>query len=79
MTPIEELFSKLVKMDIWVMAKVFVLFVLGLYLVFASLIIREVDLMNRTLKGVGNLPIKIVAWIHLIFAIFIFLVALITL
>lgn len=79
MTPIEELFSKLMEIQIWSVVKVFVLIALGLYLVFAFMVIREVDLMNRTLQGVFNLPIKIIAWIHLIFAVFVFLLALIIL
>jgi hypothetical protein len=76
MTPIETLLYQLININIWFVVKILFLFALGLYLVFATIVIREVDLMNRTLTGVFNLPIKIIAWIHLALSILIFLVAL---
>jgi len=73
--PIEELFSQLLTINIWFFAKIIVLAVLTLYLVFAFLVIKEVALMNKTLLGVGNLVIKIIAWLHLVIAVFIFILA----
>ncbi|MFC1711008.1 DUF5657 family protein [Patescibacteria group bacterium] len=79
MTPIENIFNLVINIQIWSVVKILYLFALGIYLVFAIMVLREVDLMNRTLKGVFNLPIKLVAWIHLIFAVLVFLLALIIL
>ncbi len=75
MTPIEVVFEELMTINIWFIAKLVVLFALGLYLIFATMVIREVDLMNRTITGVFNLPIKIVAIIHLLLSILVFVLA----
>lgn len=74
---IEDIFDQLLNLSIWVVAKVFVLIALGLYIAFAVMVLREVSLMNRTLKGVFNLPITIIAWLHLVFALLIFVFALV--
>lgn len=79
MTPIEIVFQQLININIWMIAKGFVLLALGVYFIFAGMVIREVDLMNNTLTGVFNLPIKIVAILHLILAIFVFILAIIIL
>jgi hypothetical protein len=79
MTPIEVLFEQLITINIWLIVKLVVLFALGLYLVFAAMVIREVDLMNRTITGTFNLPIKIVAIIHLLLAILVFVLAVVIL
>ena len=76
---IEDIFNQLLSLNIWSVAKILVLFALLLYIAFAIMVVREVNLMNRTLKGVFNLPIKIIAWLHFAFAILIFIIALITL
>jgi len=76
MTPIEQLFNYLLTIQVWSAVKILMLMALGLYLVFAFMIVREVEAMNQTLEGVFNLPIKIVAIIHFLFAIGVFILAL---
>lgn len=79
MTPFEELFNDLFNISIWSVGKTAVLIALVLYMVFSIMIIREVDAMNKTLIGVFNLPIYILAWIHAFFSIGVFILALIIL
>ena len=79
MMPIEGILQAIVNIDVWIVVKIFILIALGLYIIFGFIMVREVDLMNRTLKGVFNLPIKIIAWLHLIFAIGVFTLALVIL
>lgn len=57
-------------------SKAFVLFALGLYIVFALVVIKQVTLMTKTVEvGLEGL-IKLIAWAHLIFAVAVFLIAL---
>jgi len=79
MTPIEEFLQILITLDVWLLAKFFVLLALLAYIVFAFLILREAELMNKTLNGVFNAPIRVVALFHLIFALFVFILALVIL
>ena len=79
MTPIEEVLNYILTIQVWSVVKLAVLITLGLYLIFGLMIIREVDLMNKTIIGVFNLPIKIIAWLHFLFALFIFILAIIIL
>ncbi|PIS09236.1 hypothetical protein COT75_02620 [Candidatus Beckwithbacteria bacterium CG10_big_fil_rev_8_21_14_0_10_34_10] len=79
MTPIEILLDKVLTINIlnvWLIAKIFVLLALGVYIAFAFMVAKEVKLMTKTLIGVFNLPIKILSYIHLVLTIIIFLLAL---
>jgi len=77
--PIDDLIKVILILDIWQIAKLLVLAALAFYIVFTFLVIKEVSLMNRTLKSVFNLPIKIISWLHFGFAILVFILALIVL
>ena len=79
MTPIEEILQLIININVWTVVKVFVLIALGLYIIFGFVIMREVNLMNKTLTGVFNLPIKIIAYLYLIFSVLVFILALIVL
>lgn len=41
------------------------LFGMLFYIAFGIIVVRQVGLMIKTLDGTVNLPIKIIAWIHL--------------
>jgi hypothetical protein len=60
----------------WVVAKIAVILLMGLYLVFATVIVRQVHLMTKTLEIGLESPLRLVALLHLIFAVIVFLVAL---
>ncbi|MCH7951602.1 hypothetical protein IH980_02630 [Patescibacteria group bacterium] len=62
--------------SIWGIAKLFVLVGLLLYLAFAVVVIRQVQLMARTVTGELDGKIRAVAWVHFAFAVGIFLLAL---
>lgn len=77
--PIENLFQFLFRLSPWFFAKLIICICLGVYLFFGLLIIRQVDLMSKTLNGTLNLPLKLIAWIHLVAAILIFLLSILIL
>ena len=66
-------------LSIWFFVKIAVLILLALYLVFALVVVRQMKLMTDTLKLGFETPIKILSYIHLGFAVFVFLTALIIL
>lgn len=65
--------------SIWLVVKILVLILLAMYLVFALVIVRQVQLMTDTLQLGFEFPVKVLSFVHLIFAIFVFLSALIIL
>ena len=81
MTPFENLIQSLASaaIDGWFFVKL--LFLLGflLYIAFAVVVVRQVNLMIQTLDGVLNLPLKLIAWVHFGVALLVFFLALTTL
>lgn len=65
--------------SIWLIAKLFVLFAILIYLVFAAVVIRQVNLMTETLEVEFNAPIKIAAIGHFVVTVAVFLIALLIL
>jgi len=50
-----------------------------LYFVFALVVVKQVKMMTQVVSGVLDAPIKVVAWIHLLFSFLVILFALIIL
>lgn len=69
----------IVGISIWPLIKIAALVLLGIYMVFAFVIVRQVKVMTDTLQLGFEAPIKVLSYIHLIFAVFVFLTALIIL
>lgn len=69
----------LLNISIWFVVKLFFLFALVIYLIFASVVVKQVYLITSTLKVNFDFPIKTIAWLHLLFAIAVFIIALVTL
>lgn len=65
--------------DPWIFLKILFLMGFFIYLAFAIIVVRQVKLMNQTLNGILDLPLRMIAWIHLLVAIGAFLLALIVL
>lgn len=65
--------------DIWFFAKIFFLFAILTYVVFASVVVRQIYLMTITLEVGFETPIRVLGWVHLAAAILIFLFALLIL
>lgn len=64
----EELFESLFKISVWTVAKGVVILVLFLYLAFALVVVRQVEMMTRVVSGNLNFPLKVFSWLHLFFS-----------
>lgn len=73
---LENLLNWLIQVNPWNGLKLLFLFGLLLYLVFAAVVVRQVNLMKRALNGALELPLSLAAWIHLGAALFVFWLAL---
>lgn len=63
----------------WLLLKIFILLGITLYFVFAVVVIKQVSLMTETVQMPIDPTLRTLAWAHLIFAIAVFLIALLTL
>lgn len=77
MSPLEKILIGMIGFQVDNLAKLVVDFAFLLYIFFAFIIVRQVNLMSRTLIVPIDFPIRLLAWIHFGLAIFSFLVALI--
>ena len=71
--------SPIFGISIWLVVKVAALILLGMYLVFALIVVRQVKLMTDTLSLGFEGPIILLSYIHLAFAVLVFLAALVML
>jgi len=83
MTPFDDfihsLASFITTFSVWWIVKLLFLLALLIYIAFASIIIRQISLMSKTLHTEFSIPIKMIAWIHLAAAILTFFLALLIL
>jgi len=77
--PIVNFISGVTVDTLWSGLKAMYLLGLGIYLIFALVMIRQVSLMTQALNGRMDLPLKLVSYIHLAMAIGIWLLALVVL
>ena len=77
--PIYAILGNLTIDSVWVGLKWMYLLAMGIYGVFALLVIRQTQLMTKALNGNLDLPIKLVAWVHFGLAVGVWLVALVAL
>ncbi len=78
MTPFEKLIESLADFSFdfnWFIKGFFVIGML-FYFAFGIVVVRQVALMSKTLNGAIDVPIKILAWIHLGMILGLFLVIL---
>jgi hypothetical protein len=61
--------------ELWGLVKLGILLGLFLYLGFAIMVVRQVDLMSRALDGTFSGPFKILAWLYLGAAVVVFILA----
>lgn len=61
--------------NFWLIAKIFVLIGLFIYNIFAIVIVKQTFHMTDTLEVGFELPIRAIAFLHLVFALFVFIVA----
>ena len=65
--------------SVWLVVKIAALILLGMYFVFALIVVRQTKLMISSLSLGFEGPIIMLSYIHLAFAILVFLAALIVL
>lgn len=69
----------LLGISLWLIAKIFVLFGLAIYLVFALVMIKQVKLMTSTLALTVDKYVTFLTYAHLVFAVLVFILALLIL
>lgn len=77
MTPFDRLvlFLASLRFDPWVFVKILFLIGFSIYLAFAIIVVRQVNLMTRTLDSEFEAPLKLIAWVHLLASFGVFLLA----
>ena len=71
--------SSIFGISIWLVVKVAALILLGMYLIFSLVVVRQIKLLTSTLTLGFEAPIIMFGYIHLAFAVLVFLAALIIL
>lgn len=71
--------SPIFGISVWLVVKVAALILLGMYLIFSLVVVRQIKLMTTTLSLGFEAPIIMLGYIHLAFAVLVFLAALIIL
>jgi len=72
MLDLTQILTFLLGIDVWLVAKGLALFGVFIYLLFALIIVRQVNLMLDTLEVELEGLIRLVAWLHLILVLAIF-------
>lgn len=65
--------------SVWLIAKIFILIAFFLYIIFSVVVVRQVELMTGTLEVGFETQLKLLSYLHLLFAVAVFLAALIIL
>ena len=65
--------------SIWLIFKIFLCFAIFLYVVFAFVIVRQVSIMLSTLELGFETPIKVLSWLHFLFAVAVLVLAILIL
>lgn len=68
-----------VGVSIWLIAKIFVLIALTIYIIFALVVVKQVNLMTETLEVEIESIIRLISYLHLFAAIGIFILAILIL
>jgi hypothetical protein len=66
-------------LNVWLILKILALILLAMYLIFSLVVVRQVKLMTDTLQLGFETGARILAYIHLAFAILVFLIAIVIL
>lgn len=71
--------TDLLNLDIWGIVKWFYLFAFGLYLAFTLIVLRQIEVMIRTLNGNLELPLRVIGWFLVAMAVVALVVAFVVL
>ena len=69
----DNIINTILHIDIWGIAKLFVLIGLAVYAVFAFIVVRQVKLMTDVVSGILTGSLRFVSWVLFLFSVFIFL------
>lgn len=69
----------ILSLSIWPIIKIFVIILLAIYIVFAFVIVRQVQLMTDTLEVGFETQLKFLAFLHFLFAVAVLVFAIIIL
>lgn len=72
----EQIINSILNLNIWAIAKIFVLIGLGVYLVFSFVVVQQVRLMTNVVSGVLSGFLKFFAWLLFLFSASIFVLTL---
>ncbi|HEX6977123.1 MAG TPA: DUF5657 family protein [Patescibacteria group bacterium] len=65
----------LIGTSIWIIVKIFFLIALVIYLIFALVVIKQVNIMTDTLDLSFEIPVKVLAYLHFLFALGVLVIA----
>lgn len=65
--------------SVWFLVKILFLVAIVVYIIFALVVVRQVGLMTDTLEVGFERPVRIIAWVHLFFAMGILILAILIL
>ncbi len=70
-----ELLTIILHISLWQVLKIFILFALLIYFVFAIVVVRQVKIMTETFKTGFETTLRLISWLHLFLVLLIFLLA----
>ncbi len=71
---LNQIITTLFSITVFEVIKVFLLILLGMYIIFAIIVIRQVGLMTKAVQVNFSWFIKLIAWAHLLLSIIVLLV-----
>lgn len=65
----DNLINTILNINIWGMAKLFVLIGLAVYVLFAFIVVRQVKLMTEVVSGILTSFLRLIAWLFFLFSV----------
>lgn len=72
----DNIFTNIININIWAIGKIFVLIGLGVYVLFAFIVVRQVKLMTEVVSGILTNFLRLVSWIFFLFSVAVFILVL---
>ena len=72
----DQLINIITNINIWGIGKAFVLIGLGVYVVFAFIVVRQVKLMTEVVSGILTNFLRVIAWLFFLFSVSVFVLVL---
>lgn len=74
-----QILTTILNINIWQVGKIFVLIGLGVYAIFAFVVVRQVKLMTQVVSGMLTGFLRLGSWLFFLFSIFVFIFTLLVL